>query len=148
MPETSKVELQISSKSNQLQSVVTMDNHQITIDEPAKMGGQDTGPSPMQLVLAALAGCENVMAHLIAKEMNFDLQDLSFEVKGTLDMRGLAGTVGVKPYFQNVSVQASVKTSEPNERLQELVTTLENRCPAFTLLRDAGVAMEEKWIIV
>lgn len=32
--------------------------HEIVMDEPTKLGGMDTGPSPLHALLASLAGCE------------------------------------------------------------------------------------------
>lgn len=38
--------------------------HTFVFDEPTKVGGTDTGPSPLQGVLGALAGCENATARM------------------------------------------------------------------------------------
>lgn len=43
----------------------------ITIDEPENMGGENAGPSPVQVLLMSLAGCLNVTGHQIAKEKNY-----------------------------------------------------------------------------
>ena len=60
--------------------------HNIAIDEPESFGGQDSAIDPLSTFLASLIGCENVMAQIIAKEMNFDLQGISFDVEGELDL--------------------------------------------------------------
>lgn len=44
-----------------VRSVANIRGKQIVIDEPASLGGTDQGPNPVELVLAALGGCLNVL---------------------------------------------------------------------------------------
>ncbi|MGJ7035488.1 OsmC family protein [Anoxybacillus eryuanensis] len=119
--------------------------HEFVIDEAKQMGGQDLGANPLQMVLGALAACENVTARVVAKEMNFDLQDMTFVVKGQIDPRGFMGDSSVRPYFENVSVEVAVKTNESEERIQQLKEKVEARCPVYTMLKAAGVQMNDQW---
>ncbi|WP_297991159.1 OsmC family protein [Anoxybacillus sp.] len=119
--------------------------HEFVIDEARQMGGQDLGANPLQMVLGALAACENVTAHVVAREMNFDLQDMTFTVKGQFDPRGFMGDSSVRPYFEHVSVEVAVKTNESEERIQQLKEKVEARCPVYTLLKAAGVQMNDQW---
>ncbi len=41
---------------------------------------------------------------------------------------------------------AVVASAEPEERLRAVVEETEARCPAFNLVKDAGVALEVVWI--
>jgi putative redox protein len=122
--------------------------HTIAIDEPESFGGKDSAIDPLSTLLSSLIACENVMAQLIAKEMNFDLQGISFEVDGNLDLSGLMGNLDVKPYFEQVEVKAFVVTSETQERIDELQKTVDLRCPVFRTFKDAGIQIENKWIKV
>lgn len=105
--------------------------HTIAIDEPVSFGGKDSAIDPLSTFLSSLIACENVMAQLIAQEMKFDLQGISFNVEGSLDLAGLMGDLSVKPYFQQVTVKAIVETSEPQERIDELQKAVDLRCPVF-----------------
>lgn len=140
-----KMMIRVSGESNGIQSVLKAGNHEITIDEDQHMGGNDSGPNPLQTLLGALAGCENVIAHTIAKEIDFDLQGIEFNVKGTLDPRGLMGDPNVKPYFEKVAIEAKVKTDESEERIQELHEKTDQRCPVFTTFKAAGIELEPNW---
>jgi len=86
------------------------------------------------------------MAQIIAKEMNFDLQGISFEVEGDLDTSGLMGNLEVKPYFQKVMIKAVVETSETQDRINEMQAVVDLRCPVFRTIRDAGIPVENQWV--
>ncbi|WP_270180677.1 OsmC family protein [Alkalihalobacillus sp. CinArs1] len=119
--------------------------HKIVIDEPANMGGTDEGANPLATLLASLAGCENAIANFVAKEIDFDLQGIEFAINGELDPKGMMGAEGVRPYFQKINVDAKVKTSESEERVQELQRIVDSRCPVYTTLEAADVEMTANW---
>jgi uncharacterized OsmC-like protein len=114
-------------------------------DEPAELGGTDSGPNPMEFVAAALNGCNGVMIPLIANEMNFSFSGIDFETSGIIDIRGLMGEKGVCPHFQKVRFRVNIQTEESEERLHALQKEVERRCPVFNLLLDAGVQIDVKW---
>lgn len=120
--------------------------HKIAVDEPVALGGKDSAADPLSTFLASLLACENVMAQIIAKEMNFDLQGISFEVKGNIDISGLMGDLAVDPKFQEVTVKATVKTSETQERIDEMRNAVDLRCPIFRTIKDAGIPITNEWV--
>ncbi|HEY8346310.1 MAG TPA: OsmC family protein [Symbiobacteriaceae bacterium] len=114
-------------------------------DEPQALGGDDTGPNPMEYVMAALNGCVSVMIHMIAQEMNFQYEAAEFLADGVLDVRGLMGVPGVQPHFLEVRQTVRIKTNEPRERLEELKQKVESRCPAACLIKAANVPFHSTW---
>ncbi|MBH0231690.1 OsmC family protein [Halobacillus yeomjeoni] len=137
--------IEITSHSEGMKSEIQAGNHQITIDEPEQMGGTDLGADPLATMLGSLAGCETVIANMVAKEIDFDLQGISFDINGTLDPRGLMGTADVKPYFDTVNIEAKVETSESQDRVEELQEITDKRCPVFTTLQAADVQLNVNW---
>lgn len=138
--------VEITSQSEGMKSDVNAGGgHKLVIDEPQQMGGTDQGADPLATMLGSLAGCETVIANMVAKEIDFDLQNISFDVKGTLDMRGLMGTADVKPYFNTVTIDAKVETSESQERVEQLQEITDQRCPVFTTLKAADIDLNVKW---
>lgn len=136
---------QATGSASKMKSEISMGNHEITIDEPASMGGTDKGPDPLSTLLASLAGCENVIANLVAKDIGFDLQGIEFDVKGELDPRGLMGQTDIQPYFNKIFVHAKVQTGETSERIQELKEKTDLRCPVFTTFKAAGIPIDATW---
>ncbi|WP_175616057.1 OsmC family protein [Piscibacillus halophilus] len=128
------------------QTVGYSKDHKIIIDEPPSMGGNDEGPNPLGTLLISLVGCENVIANMVAKEIDFDLQEISFEVTGELDLDGMMGKADVRPYFQKVTINAKVKTDETEDRIDELQKIVDSRCPIFTALEAADIEMIPNWV--
>jgi uncharacterized OsmC-like protein len=116
------------------------------LDEPVPHGGTGEGPSPLQAVLGALCGCEAVTFCRTASEMGFAYGGIDFEGAFTIDIRGRMGVAGVRPHFQTVRVQATVRTDESEDRLRAVVEETERRCPVYNLLSDAAVNLEMVWI--
>ena len=58
----------VTSLSNLQNEVSYGDNHTLITDEPLAMGGEDAGPDPYTLLLAALGSCISLTAQLYAKE--------------------------------------------------------------------------------
>ncbi|MDO6654962.1 OsmC family protein [Anaerobacillus sp. 1_MG-2023] len=142
----SKMIEKITAVSKGMNTTGDSKGHKVIIDEPAQMGGTDEGANPLATLLISLAGCENAIANMVAKEINFDLQGIEFDVRGELDPSGMMGADGVRPYFQKVTVNAQVNTSETEERVQELKEIVDARCPVFTTLKAADVEMVPNWI--
>ncbi|WP_419881378.1 OsmC family protein [Peribacillus sp. B-H-3] len=139
------INFHVTGSSKGLQTIAKTGKHTLTIDEPPVMGGQDSGPNPLQTLLSALSGCENIVANVVAREMEFDLQGIDFDIKAVLDRRGFMGDPNVKPYFQSVNIEAKVKTSEPQERIDELQRITDSRCPIYATLSAAGIPIETNW---
>ena len=60
-------------------------NFSMYVDEPANLGGSDKGANPVEYLLGALAGCLNVVANLVANEMNIELRGMTIEAEGDLN---------------------------------------------------------------
>ncbi|HSS03812.1 MAG TPA: OsmC family protein [Solirubrobacterales bacterium] len=54
--------------------------HTIALDEPAAVGGTDTGPSPTRLVAAGLAGCTAVTMEMYANRKGWDIGAVEVDV--------------------------------------------------------------------
>lgn len=116
-------------------------------DEPDTSGGTNSGPTPFELSLAALIGCEGTMIHGVASVMEFQYEGVDFEAAGQFDLRGPRGVPGVRPFFEWVDLKITLNTSEPAERVERLAKNVENRCPIMNLMRDGGVQVNVEWVV-
>lgn len=108
------------------------------IDEPASFGGTDTGPNPLEYALAALAGCMNIVIHMIAKERGVEIRSLKLTVSGDLDPSRLMGQpTENRSGFQSVEVIADIDSDASATELDEILRLSELRCPVSDNLSEA-----------
>lgn len=126
-------------------TVSTVRDFTIVTDEPT---GSNSGPTPLESVLACLTGCEGVIINRVAEAMRFEYSAVDMECEGEVDQRGSRGVHGVRPYFNWVKLKISVHSSESPERLDRLKKNVEYRCPVMNLLRSAQVEVAADWTLV
>ena len=105
----------------------------------------NTGPTPLEMCLSSLLGCEGVIINRCAEAMQFGYTAVDLEADGEVDQRGSRGVPGVRPYFNWVKMRIRVHTDEPQERLDRLKRNVEYRCPVMNLFRSADVDLQVVW---
>jgi len=125
-------------------SVMMVRNHVLVTDEP----GSDTGPTPLEMTLSSLLGCEGVIINRCAEAMGFNYSAVDLDGEGEVDRRGSRGVAGVRPYFNWVKLRIRVHSNETQERFEKLKKNVEYRCPVMNLFRSADVDVIAEWELV
>tara|TARA_R110002096_G_scaffold426507_4_gene636411 strand:+ start:2079 stop:2612 length:534 start_codon:yes stop_codon:yes gene_type:complete len=110
----------------------------LTVDEPPAFGGGDTGASPVELVLAALGTCQEIMYSALASVMDIPLEECKVKLTGDLDLRGLLGMSddeSVPPGFTEITYETHIKSTASKNDLTTLVNAVENQCPVLDMLQ-------------
>jgi uncharacterized OsmC-like protein len=117
-------------------SVGRVRNFRISTDQPSWIGGDNGGPTPVELLLAAVgAGVENTYK-LYAEDLGITLDHLAVEVEGRLDLRGLSGADrGVRPGLKDVRATVIIQSSASDGDLARLRAAAEQACPLLGSLR-------------
>lgn len=115
---------------NPTRFVANARHFQLIVDEPEDLGGTDQAANPVEFLLAAYAGCLNVMGHIIAKEQNIELRSLEIELEGDLDPSKVFGKPTVnRPGYQEIRVKIIPDSDATPEQLNHWLETVESRCP-------------------
>jgi uncharacterized OsmC-like protein len=107
----------------------------VTLDEPAELGGEDTGPNPAEAVLAALGSCQAIVYRAYATALGLRLDRVEIETKGHLDLRGFLNLGPVGAGFNLVTFATRLESPEPPEKLRELARLVQEHCPILDTLR-------------
>ena len=108
------------------------------------VGGDDDAPCSADLLLAALAACQEVTLRMVAANMGIDLEGLEVTVEGDWDPRGTLamgkefpiGLTGIR-----VHTRAVVGGDERGRRAERLLRSAERYCVVLDTLR-GGVPAE------
>ena len=85
-----------------LQSHAQLRNHKLVVDEPTSIGGKDEGPSPVELILAALGSCQEITYKAYATALDINLESVSVKLNAILDLKGfLFLDKNTRPGIQN-----------------------------------------------
>jgi uncharacterized OsmC-like protein len=113
----------------------------VAMDEPLELGGSDSGPNPVEmLLLAALGSCQEIVYRAYAAVLGLHIERIEVHVKGCLDLRGLLNLADVSSGFSNISFTTLIVSDEPEEKLHELAELVERHCPVIdTLIRPVDI---------
>jgi putative redox protein len=78
----------VARQREKLTHDVKVGNHSVTVDEPVESGGDDLGPSPQELLAAALASCTAVTMEMYAQRKGWDVSGLAVDCRYTPAERG------------------------------------------------------------
>jgi putative redox protein len=119
-----------------LRSETKIRQFSLTVDEPPTLGGTDTGPNPVELVLAALATCQEITYRAYATALGIPLESVSVKLEGLLDLRGFfAVKDDVRAGFSEVRGVVNLKSSAPAAELAKLKEVVDAHCPVLDILR-------------
>ena len=112
---------------------VKVRTHTLTADEPKNHGGDDSGPSPQELLAASLASCTAITMEMYARRKGWDVAGLAVDCEYTPAERGCPTK------FAMVLRLPAHLTDEQAERLQVIAA----KCPVHRTL-EGEVAFEER----
>ena len=67
------------------QQEIIAGDHVIFADEPVNAGGDDTGPNPYELLLAALGACTSITMRMYAERKGWPLRQIEVELSHAKD---------------------------------------------------------------
>ena len=97
-------------------------NFTIPMDEPTVLGGSDTAPNMVEVVLGAYGCCLTTGYVLNAAQRGIELEGVDIQLKGCLNLRGfLSLSDEVPPGYKSIEVEVTLKAPKATlEQLREL----------------------------
>ena len=103
---------------------VLIRDHELVVDEPPEDGGDDDGPSPLELLAGSLAACTAITMELYAKRKGWELGAVEVECEYALPERGSP------THFELVLRLSDQLSAEQIERLRVIAA----KCPVHRVL--------------
>jgi uncharacterized OsmC-like protein len=127
---------EISSFAHMGQETAHAASHVLRGDEPDVLLGKDTGPNAVELVLAALGFCYAVGFAYNAAALGYELEELSYDIEGDLDLRNFVGIEeGPRAGFTAIRVRARARAANATrEQLDELCRYVQRTSPVGDII--------------
>jgi len=111
---------------------VEVAGHHVRADEELEKGGEDTGPAPHELLLAALGACTAITLKIYAQRKGWPLQDAHVALTG-------ANQAGVFVINRDIRLDGELD-AEQRQRLIEIA----DKCPVHkTLMGEISILTRE-----
>jgi putative redox protein len=121
-----------------LHSRVSTRNFFLDVDEPEALGGTDKGPNPVELILAALASCQEITYRLYADRLGIPLDGISVHLEGDIDLSGFtAANETVRPGFTAIRGSVDIDSPASPAQLKHLKATVDRFCPVLDIVGQA-----------
>jgi putative redox protein len=120
-------------------------SHVINAEGHPTLGGKDTAPSPLDLVLAGLASCNQVTSFIVAKGLGIEFSHFDIELEASLDNSVLAFGVEGNANFSSVDIKINVATTADPDTFDRFSRDVERRCPVTQLFVRSGVTVNVTW---
>jgi Predicted redox protein, regulator of disulfide bond formation len=111
-----------------------INGHKVLMDVPEEMGGDDNGPRPKPLLLAALGGCSGLDVVAILKKMKVEVESFSMSVVPHM-------TQEIPQYYDKIHITYKFKGENLSiDKLNKAVQlSQEQYCGVAAMLRKAAM---------
>jgi putative redox protein len=115
--------------------IVTAGHHVLGADEPERLGGQDTGLAPYELLLASLGACTSMTLRMYAERHDWKLTRISVALRHV--RRPASESAGPLDRFERVITLLGELDESQRTRLLEIA----EKCPVSQTLSRASLVV-------
>ena len=123
----------VARRTGSFRHSVEVRRHNLHVDEPEDHGGDDSAPSPQELLAASLASCTAITMEMYAQRKGWEVPDMAVEVDYEPAQRGSPTR------FSMVVRLPKELPEEQRERLMQIAA----KCPVHRTL-EGEVMFEER----
>lgn len=112
------------------------------MDHPKVLVGQDNGPTPVEFLMIALAGCLTSGIGNIAAARGIELTEVLSTVEGDMNLLGILGLdKDVRAGYQRLRIDITIRGNAPAEKLRQVVDQSRARSAVYDVLTN-GVPID------
>ncbi len=108
--------------------------HSVVVDLPREQGGEDLGPTALELALMSLAGCVGTIFAIVARKRGLSYESLKVELEAEKGEKTIESVKGVM----------KVKTAASREEVETTLRLTMEICPVGLIFEKAGIKPEIK----
>lgn len=125
----------------QYRTISYVNDHQVVVDEPLHLFGQDTAPAPGEIVLSGLGGCLAVGITAVATWKNVKLSKLEVMLEGDIGNPAAWGAGGADKApedmgFQEIRVKVVIEGDASEDVLEDIVAHANRFSPVANTMRN------------
>ena len=125
------------------QQEVISGGHHLLADEPADVGGGDSGPSPYDFLSAALGACTSMTLRMYATRKGLQLGRISVEVShGKVHAQDCKECEGREGRIDRFERRIMIEGGVPAE-LEAKIVEIANKCPVHRTLEASSVIVTQ-----
>lgn len=98
----------------------------IAADEPESLGGADTGPTPVELLLASLASCKAITMQMYAQRKHWTIHRIDLSLTATLHDNA--------PTIESIDVSINIDAPALDDAQAQRVKSIASKCPVHRAL--------------
>jgi uncharacterized OsmC-like protein len=107
----------------------------VDTDHPEVFSAEDNGPTPVEMVLAGLAGCLTAGVATVAANRGVTLRSVTATVEGDHDLQGILGIdPAVRNGFNAVRVRYEIDADASREDIEAIVVQSQKRSAVFDVI--------------
>jgi uncharacterized OsmC-like protein len=137
-----------------LNEIIVNGRHTILVDEPTSVGGQDAGPSPYDLLLAALGSCTSMTLRMYADRKELPLTGISValthdkvhkkdceECGADHDDAVSSNKKASSPIFDRIERKITLYGDDLSDTERTRMLEIANKCPVHRTLEHGQVVV-------
>jgi uncharacterized OsmC-like protein len=107
----------------------------VDTDHPEVFASDDNGATPVEVVLAGLAGCLTAGIAAVAQNRNIQLRSVKATLEAGMDLQGILGIDGdVRNGFDGIKVHYDIDADASKEDIAALVAQSQKRSAVFDVI--------------